>query len=144
LYKPHVKDYFRTEKGIKTNIKIIIIVGIVILLILNGYIAMLNNPLLDHEIGKIPDERYYGTWENESENIEITFYSNSSFFISKKNDTYWGTWENYMEPLWDLKLNWEEGEGIYAPLFIDKNNVKFVQKKGESGYFSVIDLKKKL
>jgi hypothetical protein len=45
LYKPHVKDYFRTEQGFKTNIKAIIIVGIVILLIVNCYIAILTNPL---------------------------------------------------------------------------------------------------
>jgi hypothetical protein len=144
LYKSHVKDYFKTEKGIKNNIKAMIIIGIVFLIIINGYIALSINPQTDREFGRIPDNSLYGTWENVTKNIEISFYSNNSFFISKENVTYWGTWDITSDVFAKLKLNWEDGTGRYDPLFLDKNNVIIVYVEGKSGFFSLIDLKKKI
>ena len=144
LRKPHVKDYFHTEQGLEIPVRAVIIAGVSMLLIFNGYIAFTLNPILhDGIISKIPDSRYYGTWVNESQHIEITFYSNNSFFIANATDTYWGTWENGVDPWWILKLEWKEGEGRYAPFFFGSNRMRLVQESGKSGFFSVAEFKKK-
>lgn len=147
LYQPKVKKYFRTEKGLNTNVKSVIVVGVAILLIFNGYFALLSNPLKimnnGNVFGNIPDGRYYGTWENETKNIEITFYSNKSFFINNETHSYWGTWDNIVDPWPILILYWEEGEGRYMPIFLDSKTVTFAKESGKSGFFGLVELERK-
>jgi len=148
LYKPHVKKYFKTKEGLRIYIKVIIIVGFAILLIFNSWMAFAFSPLNMMNKGnvfhKIPDSRYYGTWENETRNIEITFYSNESFYIKNETHSHWGAWDNTVDPWPILILNWVDGEGRYMPLFLDDNRVTFAQESGKSGFFCLAELERKL
>jgi hypothetical protein len=129
LYQPHVKKYFHTIKGIKKNIKTMIIVGISILTILNCYVALYSNPFLagnNRAIPAIPDSRYYGTWENSAYNAEMIFYENNSFIYKNESVTYKATWENTQDMFNSLLIDWGEQEIKYVPLFLDSNNVNFM------------------
>ncbi len=142
LRKPRVKDYFESERGIKIGTKAVIAAVVIILLVFNGYIGLMINPIsISGGLSRVYSERYYGTWENETQNIEITFYSNRSFFIENRTSSYWGKWSTEW-PLF-LKLKWAEGEGRYASFFLDSNAIRLVQESGQSGFFSLIELKKK-
>jgi hypothetical protein len=128
LYQPHIKKYFHTFKGIKKNIKTIIIVGISILTILNCYVALYSNPFLagnNRAIPAIPDSRYYGTWENSANNIELTFYENSSFIYQNDSITLKATWENTQDMFNSLLIDWGDQQIKYVPAFSDANTVEF-------------------
>lgn len=145
LRKPHVKYYFEAEKGLRTNTKAVLIAIVIILLIFNSYIALMINPInIYRGINRISNERYYyGTWENETQDIEITFYRNESFFIENGTDSYWGKWSTG-GPFWVLKLKWMGGEGTYMSFFMDGGTIMSLEKSdGQSGFFSSIELKKK-
>lgn len=148
LRKPHVKKFFNTEQGIKKNIKATITVGIIILLLLNSYIALMINPFIMYnrigEMNKITDKKYYGTWidENETRNIEITFHSKKTFFFTNDTRTYSGTWDHIKDTLY-LKLNWTTGTTRYISMFYDNDELQLIKKDGENAFFTSIYLTKK-
>lgn len=144
LRKPRVKYYFESEKGIGNSTKAVIAAVVIIMLVLNAYSALMFNPLhIYARINRVSNERYYwGIWENETQNIEIIFYHNESFFIKNSTSSYWGKWSTAGVPF-ILKLKWAEGTGEYTAFFTGGHTMDLEKSKGQSGFFNSIELKKK-
>ncbi len=145
LRRPYVKRYFESERSIRISTKAVIAAVVVVMLLMNGYVALMINPLhIYTRINKVSNERYYyGIWGNETQDIEIIFYRNDSFFIENSTDSYWGKWSTGSFPF-ILKLKWAEGTGEYTAFFTGGGTTIDLEKsKGPSGFFSSIELKKK-
>ncbi|KYK22234.1 hypothetical protein AYK24_02470 [Thermoplasmatales archaeon SG8-52-4] len=117
LYQPHVKDFFKTEKRLKKNVKMLIICGIIILLIFNCYIALLNNPYVKNTVLKdiiisFREEQLIGTWYNTDRAIALQFNSNYTCIAKKDGDMYEGTWKinedfRRVDLIWDIPFQLE-------------------------------------
>jgi hypothetical protein len=105
LRETHVKKYFKTEKGIKTNIKAIIIAGVIILIILNSSIALMVNPLIImhnlQNISNLRDKSFIGYWSNSE--ITIIFEDDYTLKATYDNETYSGNWHS---TFFGAEINW--------------------------------------
>jgi len=111
LHKPHVKDFFRTEKGFRKDIKMLIIGGIIILLIFNIYTALFINPYyVYNRLQNFPistrEEQLIGTWHNTNGDITLQFNSDYTCIATKDGETYEGTWK-INEIFYHVDLIWE-------------------------------------
>jgi len=60
LRRPYVKRYFESERSIRISTKAVIAAVVIIMLLMNGYIALMTNPLhIYTRINKVSNERYY-------------------------------------------------------------------------------------
>jgi len=113
LHKDHVKTFFQTEKGVKLNLKLSIIVFMVIILIFNSYIALFVNPLyrqnLINQRYDLERESLIGTWKTQSENIILNISSDDTCFMIMYGEEYSGTWEYTPQINW-IDLYWENGD----------------------------------
>ncbi len=110
LNKPHVKNFFKTDRGIKPKVKALIIIWILFLLVFECYVAVLSNPLylqniVGNESKKSQEQYLVGNWQSETGSIRLTFYSNDTCTMMKENNTYKGTWEYTSQINW-INLKW--------------------------------------
>ncbi len=97
LQKPHVKNFFRTKQQLSPRAKTIIVMVFILFLVLSGYLAIFNNPLMiynsvEDRIKKSYESNLIGTWKSQDQAITMVFFSNYTCNATYKNITHNGTW----------------------------------------------------
>ena len=67
-------------------------------------------------------DEFVGTWQNSTNNLEMTFYSDGSYKVNNNNFNYSGTLTIVNPYIHYVKMNWEGYENTYMVMFLSSEN----------------------